>query len=107
VHQTCDLLLSCASVFLTGPPGSDKTHVANEAISVLRDAVLSVMAHGSSGMAAVLVKGTTLHSWADFINEDADFATPLGVLLRTVIPMAAKVRMCAAMVLVVDEAGTL
>jgi len=107
VHQTCELLLGGVSVFLTGPPGSGKTYVANKSISVLRDAGLSVTACGSSGVAAALVNGTTLHSWAGFINGDADLATSLDVVLRKVIPMAAKIRMCAAMVLVVDEAGTL
>jgi len=107
VHQTCELLLDGASVFLKGPPGSGKTHVANEAISVLRDTGLSVTACGSSGVAAALVNGTTLHSWAGFINGAADLATPLDLVLHKVISMAAKVRMCATMVLVVDEAGSL
>lgn len=107
VQQMCELLLRGASVFLTGPPGSGKTYVANEAISVLRDAGLSVTACGSSGVAAALVNGTTLHSWANFINGDADFETPLDVVLRKVIAMAANVRMFAATVLEVDDAGTL
>eukprot|EP00168_Porphyra_purpurea_P012028 TRINITY_DN3121_c0_g1_i3.p3 TRINITY_DN3121_c0_g1~~TRINITY_DN3121_c0_g1_i3.p3 ORF type:complete len:147 (-),score=23.56 TRINITY_DN3121_c0_g1_i3:1001-1441(-) len=101
------MLLGGASVLLTRPLGSGKPYVANEAISVLRDAGLSVTACGSLGVAAELVNGTTLHSWAGFINGDADLATPLDVVLRKVIPMAAKVRMCAAMMLVVDGAGTL
>jgi len=106
-RRTCELLLGGASVFLTGPPGSGKTHMANEVISVLRDTGLSVTACGSSGVAAALVHGTTVHSWAGFINGDADLASPLNVVLHKVIPMAAKVRMCAAMALVVDEVGTL
>ena len=106
-RRTCELLVDVAGVFLTGPPGSGKTHMVNQVISGLRDAGLNVAACGSSGVAAALVNGTTVHSWAGFVNGDADMGTPLGMVLRKVIPMAAKVRMCAAMALVVDEIGTL
>jgi len=105
--RTFELLAGGTSVFLTGPPGCGKTYMTNEVIGALRDAGLVVAACGSSGVAAALVGGITVHSWAGFCNGDADVASPLDVVLRKVIPLSAKVRMCAAMALVVDEVGTL
>jgi len=101
------LLVGGTSVFLTGPPGCGKTYMTNEVINALRDCGHSVAACGSTGVAAALVEGITVHSWAGFCNGDADVVAPLDVLLDKVIPLAAKARMCSATVLVVDEVGTL
>ncbi|OSX77521.1 hypothetical protein BU14_0146s0012 [Porphyra umbilicalis] len=105
--RTYELLAGGTSVFLTGPPGCGKTYVANRVIGALRDAGQVVAACGSSRVAAALVGGITVHSWAGFCNGDADVASPLDVILRKVIPLSAKTRMCTAMALVVDEVGTL
>jgi len=105
--RTYELLAGGTSVFLTRPPGCGKTYVANRVIGALRDAGQVVAACGSSGVAAALVGGITVHSWAGFCNGDADVASPLDVILRKVIPLSAKTRMCTAMALVVDEVGTL
>lgn len=105
--RVCRLLSAQQSVFLTGPPGCGKTHLVNQAVTAMRDAGLAVAACGSSGVAAALVKGTTVHSWAGFRNGDLDVSSPLETVVNEVIPYAAKARMCAAMVLVIDEVGTL
>jgi len=94
-------------VFLTGPPGCGKTHLVNDVVKTLRAVGLSVSVCGSSGVAAALVGGTTVHAWAGFVNGDADVATPLETVLTKVIPPAAKYRMRSAMALVIDEVGTL
>jgi len=107
LRRVCQLLVGGTSVFLTGPPGCGKTHLVNEAVELMRDAGLAVAACASTGVAATLVGGTTVHSWAGFCNGDADVKSPLQTVLHEVIPFAAKARMCASMVLVIDEVGTL
>lgn len=105
--RVCELLVAGTNVFLTGPPGCGKTHLVNNAVQLMRDTGLVVSACASTGVAATLVGGTTVHSWAGFCNGDADVNSPLETVLTTVIPFAAKARMCASMVLVIDEVGTL
>jgi len=92
---------------LTGPPGCRKTHLVNEFVSTLRSVGLTVSVCGSSGAAAALVGGTTVHAWTGFINGDADVVSPLETVLSKVIPASAKFRMRSTMVLVIDEVGTL
>ena len=105
--RLCRMLLHRQDVFLTGPPGFGKTHLINQVVAALRDASVAVTACGSSGVAAALVGGTTVHRWAGFCNGDADVWSPLDTVVKDVIPYAAMVRMCSAMVLIVDEVGTL
>lgn len=105
--RVCRLLVAGTNVVLTGPPGCGKTHMINNAVQLMRDKGLVVSACASTGVAATLVGGTTVHSWAGFCNGDADVLSPLETVLTTVIPFAAKARMCASMVLVIDEVGTL
>jgi len=105
--KVCRLIASGTSVFLTGPPGCGKTYLVNEAVKALRAAGAAVSVCGTSGVAAALVSGITVHSWAGYINGDADVVSPLDVVLKKVIPFAAKKRICSSMVLVIDEVGTL
>jgi len=107
LRRVCQLLVGGIRVFLTGPPGCAKSHLVNEAVELMRDAGLSVAACASTGVTATLVSGTTVHSWAGFCNGDADVKSPLQTVLNEVIPFAAKARMCASMVLVIDEVGAL
>ena len=106
-RKVCRLLVGNESVFLTGPPGCGKTHLVNEVVSTLRAVGLTVSVCGSSGVAAALVGGTTVHAWTGFINGDADVVSPLETVLAKVIPSSAKFRMRSTMVLVIDEVGTL
>jgi len=106
-RKVCRLLVGNESVFLTGPPGCGKTHLVKEVVSTLRAVGLKLSVCGSSGVAAALVGGTTVHAWAGFINGDADVVSPLETVLSKVIPASAKFRMRSTMVLVIDEVGTL
>ncbi|OSX79114.1 hypothetical protein BU14_0086s0001 [Porphyra umbilicalis] len=107
VLKVCRLLAIRTSVFLIGPPGCGKTYLVTEAVKALRAAGAAVSVCGSSGVAAALVGGTTVHSWAGYVNGEADVVTPLETVLKEVIPFAAKKRICSSMVLVIDEVGTL
>jgi len=56
------LLVGGTSVSLTGLPWCGKTHLVNEAVELMRHAGLSVAVCASTGVAATLVGGTTVHS---------------------------------------------
>ncbi len=53
-----------ANVFLTGEPGSGKTHTVNEYIGWLRAGGIEPSVTAATGIAATHVGGMTLHSWS-------------------------------------------
>ncbi|MFT5280938.1 MAG: ATP-dependent DNA helicase PIF1 [Flavobacteriaceae bacterium] len=58
------ILKTGANVFLTGEPGSGKTHVLNSYIAHLKEHSVSVAVTASTGIAATHVGGVTIHSWS-------------------------------------------
>ncbi len=58
------ILKSGANVFLTGEPGSGKTHVVIEYVSWLRDRGIEPAITASTGIAATHIGGFTVHSWS-------------------------------------------
>jgi len=66
------MLSNRQKVVLTWPPRCGKTHIFNQVVTEFHCAGLSVTSCGSPGVAAALVHGTTVHSWADFCNGGAD-----------------------------------
>lgn len=94
-------------VFVTGPPGAGKTYLLRQVVTFLRVAGVAVTVCGSSGMAASMVGGITAHSWAGIVLGHAVLDLPLQHVLDKVIPAAAKDRMRDAMVLVIDEIGSI
>lgn len=53
-----------ANVFLTGEPGSGKTHTVNKYVSYLRSHNIEVAITASTGIAATHIGGMTIHSWS-------------------------------------------
>ncbi|HBC44838.1 TPA: AAA family ATPase [Candidatus Collierbacteria bacterium] len=62
--QALSILKLGANVFLTGEPGSGKTHTVNLYIQYLREHGINVAVTASTGIAATHLGGTTIHSWS-------------------------------------------
>ncbi len=58
------ILKTGANVFLTGEPGSGKTHTVNEYVSWLRSHGIEPAITASTGIAATHIGGITVHSWS-------------------------------------------
>lgn len=58
------ILKTGANVFLTGEPGSGKTHTVREYVSWLRDHGVEPSITASTGIAATHIGGFTIHSWS-------------------------------------------
>lgn len=72
-QQALDILKTGANVFLTGEPGSGKTHTVNEYIRYLKRAKVRVAVTASTGIAATHLGGVTVHSWSGIgIKRDLD-----------------------------------
>jgi hypothetical protein len=62
--EALTILKTGANVFLTGSPGSGKTHTVNEYIRWLKAAGIEPSVTAATGIAATHVGGMTLHSWS-------------------------------------------
>src|SRR3989344_5876586 len=61
--QALSILKTGATVFLTGEPGSGKTHTVNLYIQYLHQHGVNVAVTASTGIAATHLGGMTIHSW--------------------------------------------
>ncbi len=52
------------NIFLTGPPGSGKSYLVNKFIDWATSKNLKIAITASTGIAAKIINGTTLHSWS-------------------------------------------
>ncbi|MHB0865626.1 MAG: helix-turn-helix domain-containing protein [Minisyncoccota bacterium] len=62
--EALTILKTGANVFLTGEPGSGKTHTINEFVGWLRACGIEPSVTAATGIAATHVGGMTLHSWS-------------------------------------------
>ena len=62
--EALTILKTGANVYLTGEPGSGKTHTINEFVGWLRDSGIEPSVTAATGIAATHVAGMTLHSWS-------------------------------------------
>jgi hypothetical protein len=68
--EALDILKTGANVFLTGEPGSGKTHTVNAYVAWLRSHDIEPAITASTGIAATHISGLTIHSWSGIgINE--------------------------------------
>ena len=63
-REALAILKTGANVFLTGEPGSGKTHVVNEFVEWLRASGIEPAITAATGIAATHVGGMTLHAWS-------------------------------------------
>ncbi|HQU07486.1 MAG: hypothetical protein B7X04_00380 [Parcubacteria group bacterium 21-54-25] len=77
-QNALDILKTGANVFLTGEPGSGKTHTVNLFVAWLREHGVEPAITASTGIAATHIHGLTVHSWSgigvqrDLSAEDLD-----------------------------------
>ncbi len=62
--EALTILKTGASAYLTGEPGSGKTHTINEFVQWLRGCGIEPSVTAATGIAATHVGGMTLHSWS-------------------------------------------
>ena len=62
--EALNILKTGANVFLTGEPGSGKTHTVNEYVRYLKNCGVEPAITASTGIAATHIGGITIHSWA-------------------------------------------
>lgn len=63
-QEALDILKTGANVFLTGSPGSGKTHTVNAYVAWLRSHAIEPSITASTGIAATHVGGMTVHAWS-------------------------------------------
>src|SRR3989344_2674007 len=69
--EALNVMKTGASVFLTGEPGSGKTHTVNRYVSYLRACGIEPAITASTGIAATHIHGMTVHAWSGIgIRED-------------------------------------
>jgi hypothetical protein len=102
--EALKILKTGANVFLTGEPGSGKTHTVNAYVEWLRSAGIEPAITAATGIAATQVSGMTLHSWSG-----------IGILERISASDADRIagkehvarRVLRARVLIIDEISML
>lgn len=102
--QALSVLKSGANVFLTGEPGSGKTHTVNRYVTYLRTHGVEPAITASTGIAATHVGGMTIHSWAgigikkSLSREEAEYIAE---------NERVSMRIARAKVLIIDEISML
>jgi hypothetical protein len=102
--EALTILKTGANVFLTGEPGSGKTHTVNAYVSYLRSHGIEPSITASTGIAATHIGGMTVHSWSGIGISEKLTSEDL-----TMITGRKKVRkrVAEATVLIIDEVSML
>jgi len=98
------ILKTGANVFLTGEPGSGKTHTINAYVAWLRSHAIEPAITASTGIAATHIHGVTIHSWSGI--GIAEYLTP-ELLERVSQKEHVAKRIQRANVLIIDEVSML
>lgn len=98
------ILRSGANVFLTGEPGSGKTHTVNQFVSEARQRGKKVAMTASTGIAATHLNGVTIHSWCGIGIKDKLSKSDLDKIKRN---SRVRERVINADILVIDEISML
>jgi len=98
------LLKTGASIFLTGQPGSGKTHTVNRYLQWLKQRGVDYAYTASTGIAATHGHGVTIHAWSGIGVRDALHRRDLDTLAAN---RRLATRIERAKVLVIDEISML
>lgn len=102
--EALTILKTGANVFLTGEPGSGKTHTVNQYVRYLRGCGIEPAITASTGIAATHIDGMTIHAWSgigvkrDLSVYDLDAISQNRNVVRRVL---------GAKVLIIDEVSML
>lgn len=102
--EALTILKTGANVFLTGEPGSGKTHAVNQYIGYLREHGIEPAITASTGIAATHIGGFTVHSWSGIGIRKTLSKYDLDIIASN--ERAAK-RVVRAKVLIIDEISML
>lgn len=98
------ILKTGKNVFLTGEPGSGKTHTVNRYVAYLKENGIDLAITASTGIAATHIGGMTIHSWSGIgIKKElspADFG-------RVISLRRASARVKKSKILIIDEISML
>lgn len=98
------ILKTGANVFLTGEPGSGKTHTVNCYVAYLRECGIEPAITASTGIAATHIQGMTVHSWSGIGVREALSAEDVDQIARNRWVVEGLNR---ARVLIIDEVSML
>lgn len=102
--EALNILKTGANVFLTGEPGSGKTHTVNAYVEYLESLGIEPSVTASTGIAATHIGGMTVHSWCGIGIKDTitDYDLDLIAQKEKVVK-----RVTHAKVLIIDEISML
>ncbi len=103
-EEALTILKTGANVFLTGEPGSGKTHTVNAYVRWLREHDIEPAITASTGIAATHIGGMTIHAWSGIGIKEA--LTKYDLRMIAANERVVK-RMRRAKVLIVDEVSML
>jgi len=98
------ILKTGANVFLTGEPGSGKSHTVNQYVAYLRAHEIDPAVTASTGIAATHIGGVTIHSWSGIGVRKVLSEGDLDMLCQN---ERLSKRVGAARVLIIDEVSML
>ncbi len=103
-EEALKILKTGANVFLTGEPGSGKTHTINSYVAYLRERGIEPAITASTGIAATHINGMTIHSWSGIgINKNLSMEDLDAIASRKRIIS----RMDRVNILIIDEISML
>lgn len=102
--EALSILKTGANVFLTGEPGSGKTHTVNAYTAYLREHGIEPSITASTGIAATHIGGMTIHSWCGIGIRKVLSSYDLDAIANNKRIFK---RLNAAQVLIIDEVSML
>lgn len=103
--EVINTILSGKNVFLTGGPGTGKTHVINKIKKIIKHKEIIYTA--TTGIAATHIDGKTIHSWSGIGIKGEQELTSSSILERIALKKWNKKRIQNTDILIIDEISML